>query len=829
MIGLKNLRIASLGVLLLPHLLHAMAEERIGPMKEDWKPPGQLKGLTALQFHPARVYSIWVNGNENFYFLADTQQVNQLLKLFAQVDMDKSDYQVWIPSEKKYTEKMLEMHKFQVRIASGAGQVKSFKDQVFEYNVALQVLDGIALWHYKEQLQKNPSSDKTILPRLTIHLGHEQFKWSDLKVPANVRLKDDRDIKIIGRKRRSEILPLQWDKPMHVNLFYPAVVNEAGRLVYPLTVETVLCRRQQDKLLCRLNLTENYLSTGLFRVGVQLLGAESPLQKEIDLDFRYRIAARIDNLFQQKQHEKVLTFGPIPQLSDIKQLVVSIERIEPWGDTTDGVQVRATARKDVYSEDESHDLYADIQNQGERKFLIAQHESYFEVAIDGKWFRWTGGLGLRSSPFGPGRRYDQIPIKLDPKHWLSLSDRQPLRLSPRRHQVQARLLLHDPEQHKVIAKVESNPLFIWTKKTFLVERKLYHGRVVFADGAPGVLPTQGRVQTHITLWHDDSKNGKFLTRAAKDGSFVAPLMDEEMAKLKNGSSFLTVNMVNAAQPRIIYDKTDTRFPVNLLTLEKEQAAAVTINPLPKFYGRLLFADEKPAVLDTLPWNGARIWVELFGDHEPDEQGYITVYLNKQQQQLLKEGKLDRKGYIYCPNQEQGSSTSVARFPANLLSPDKANAGVVHIPRPKYNLKPDLAKAAPLTGKPLPKWDGITIPFDPENNTDKRILICFWDMNQRPSRRVIRQLAQKENLFDSGNVSVIAVNTAAVKKSQLDEWTKKYQIPFPVGFLSGDLHDILFAWSVKAQPWLILTDQKHTVLAEGFPIEELDDKLSAKTF
>jgi len=131
----------------------------------------------------------------------------------------------------------------------------------------------------------------------------------------------------------------------------------------------------------------------------------------------------------------------------------------------------------------------------------------------------------------------------------------------------------------------------------------------------------------------------------------------------------------------------------------------------------------------------------------------------------------------------------------------------------------------LAGKPLPKWDGITIPFDPEKNRDKRIPICFWDMNQRPSRRVIRQLAQKETQFAQSNVAVLCVNTAAVKKSQLDEWVKKYQIPFPVGSISGDLHDTLFAWSVKAQPWLILTDPKHNVQAEGFTVDELDAKIS----
>jgi len=197
------------------------------------------------------------------------------------------------------------------------------------------------------------------------------------------------------------------------------------------------------------------------------------LHKEVQISIR-RIVKGVAKRDVGKSYD--LVFGPLAKLKDIKNFSTAIERIEPWGKTLDGVRGRLTAQKNLFTESEPPAFDADRQNQGARKFLVAQHESYFDVAIDGKWFRWTGELGLKSSPFDPGRQYDQIPLKLDPTHWLSLSDKLPLLLSPGRHQVQARLLLHDPDQHKVIARVESNPVFIWIKKTFLFERKLYHGR-----------------------------------------------------------------------------------------------------------------------------------------------------------------------------------------------------------------------------------------------------------------------------------------------------------------------------------------------------------------
>jgi len=36
--------------------------------------------------------------------------------------------------------------------------------------------------------------------------------------------------------------------------------------------------------------------------------------------------------------------------------------------------------------------------------------------------------------------------------------------------------------------------------------------------------------------------------------------------------------------------------------------------------------------------------------------------------------------------------------------------------------------------------------------------------------------------------------------------------------------IRFAWGVKSLPWLILTDQKHIVEANGFSLAELDERI-----
>jgi len=51
------------------------------------------------------------------------------------------------------------------------------------------------------------------------------------------------------------------------------------------------------------------------------------------------------------------------------------------------------------------------------------------------------------------------------------------------------------------------------------------------------------------------------------------------------------------------------------------------------------------------------------------------------------------------------------------------------------------------------------------------------------------------------------------------------VNFPAGIIEGDEEKIRFTWGVKSLPWLILTDNKHIVHAEGFALSELSEKLN----
>jgi hypothetical protein len=128
------------------------------------------------------------------------------------------------------------------------------------------------------------------------------------------------------------------------------------------------------------------------------------------------------------------------------------------------------------------------------------------------------------------------------------------------------------------------------------------------------------------------------------------------------------------------------------------------------------------------------------------------------------------------------------------------------------------------GKPLPELEGIKLNLLVEQIKDKAILLCFFDMNQRPSRNCLLQLSKRAQDLKTKDVVIAAVQASKVDEAKLNDWVKKNNIIFPVGMVQGDEEQMRFTWGVKALPWLVLTDRGHVVQAEGFALTELDQKV-----
>ncbi len=137
-----------------------------------------------------------------------------------------------------------------------------------------------------------------------------------------------------------------------------------------------------------------------------------------------------------------------------------------------------------------------------------------------------------------------------------------------------------------------------------------------------------------------------------------------------------------------------------------------------------------------------------------------------------------------------------------------------------------AKPPSLIGKPLPPLKDLAAERPASSYQDKSVLLCFFDMNQRPSRHCLSTLARQARDLKQKGVNVIAIQAAKVDESALERWVREQNIPLPVAAIKADFTKAKFAWGIQSLPWLILTDAQHVVRAEGFAVNELDSKIAA---
>ena len=123
-------------------------------------------GIIELLRHESRVYSIWVNGNENFYFKADTDEINELIRLFSKTRM--RDHELWIKVGKK--------------------DVTPFRGDKINYNVNFHVLGGIALFASREA-----ESPTTYEPTLTVYVDSsaDQALFKQITLPDSIILNNE--------------------------------------------------------------------------------------------------------------------------------------------------------------------------------------------------------------------------------------------------------------------------------------------------------------------------------------------------------------------------------------------------------------------------------------------------------------------------------------------------------------------------------------------------------------------------------------------------------------------------------------------------------------
>jgi hypothetical protein len=134
----------------------------------------------------------------------------------------------------------------------------------------------------------------------------------------------------------------------------------------------------------------------------------------------------------------------------------------------------------------------------------------------------------------------------------------------------------------------------------------------------------------------------------------------------------------------------------------------------------------------------------------------------------------------------------------------------------------------LVGRPLPELKDVGIDLPAAETDGKIMLVCFFDMEQRPSRHCVTQLAKQAEQLKSKDVTIVAVQASKIDQDVLNKWKNEYNIPFPVGMVESDADKARFTWGIRSLPWLILTDREHVIRTAGFQVNELDEKIGGLT-
>ncbi len=213
--------------------------------------------------------------------------------------------------------------------------------------------------------------------------------------------------------------------------------------------------------------------------------------------------------------------------------------------------------------------------------------------------------------------------------------------------------------------------------------------------------------------------------------------------------------------------------------------------------------------DDKPVSGAD--VSCYGDNQPrsrartDARGQFTLENVCEGKIRISANKSDSSSRMYGSIETEGGATDVR------IAIGQRGSSTRYQPK----------RPPSLIGKPLPDIKALGIPGDIEG---KRVLVCFWDMQQRPSRHCLLQIAKMAETLKATGIAIAAVQATPMDQNELSQWVKKNKIPFPVGMIRSDEEKTRFAWGVRSLPWLILTDQNHVVVSHGFGYRDLDGQL-----
>jgi hypothetical protein len=225
-------------------------------------------------------------------------------------------------------------------------------------------------------------------------------------------------------------------------------------------------------------------------------------------------------------------------------------------------------------------------------------------------------------------------------------------------------------------------------------------------------------------------------------------------------------------------------------------------PARKLAGQVMDEDEKPAAGLQVNLQGEG---QFFATARTDENGRFAF-------DAVCEGTVrlvtSRQKTYASATVESGDTNVLLRLGATQLS-------TVH----------ETPRRSSLEGQPLPDLTAVGLARGAAP-AGKPILLCLFDIEQRPSRRFVRLVSEQHDGLTQKGIVVLGLQAAIITPESFKEWLDTNPSPIPVGRLAVRSAGLNWASDVESLPWLILTDKTHHVAAEGFTLDELEAKLKS---
>ena len=317
------------------------------------------------------------------------------------------------------------------------------------------------------------------------------------------------------------------------------------------------------------------------------------------------------------------------------------------------------------------------------------------------------------------------------------------------------------------------------------------GRVIDPQGK-GIANAQAQVLVRAGIYSSLLRQS---VRADADGRY-------EMKSLPAGRRYdVYVSAKGFGRETVNADLTD-------VSTNSVGARALQLDPV-----ELLVADQRIAgvVLDANARPVAQALVSMYGSRQPsfdtqtDSKGRCTF--DNVCAGPVQVSAIDQNGEGYAGLGAQAGDTIIT------IRLGRSSSGSV--------------RAAPivkLSGKPLPDLAalGLTAGAIPASYP---VVVLMIDAEQRPSRRTLKLLTDQADALKEKHVAVIILQAGSMDRAAYAAWLAESPLPFPVARLKDTSEKGWSSWGAASLPWLILADKNHGVVAEGFPVEELEAKLN----